>query len=210
MTMTDLQIQPLDLSCPARYWRISPLKEMKMNCMKENYSKLSVSISRRYSNCSDNVSFSSDRSHSISPTSDRSSTIDRSNEGPREHSDSYLSPSDSDGDTGTPSPLSQGPATKRFLSKYIKEQVGKFRYDYKFFLKYEKETYLLNCCNVFKFNWCKNSYLIIYFISYSYFSLILNFFFIIIIIIEPVLLIFLFLLLSLLLFLFSYSSYFYD
>ena len=111
--------QPLDLSCPPRFWANSVNKNLS-----SSPTNLSVSIPRRFSHCSDNVSFSSDRSPSVSPASDRSGR-------PSGHQDmSDLSTSDSDREILSPGPHSaqptqNGPATKRFLSKYIKEQVGK-------------------------------------------------------------------------------------
>jgi len=109
--------QPLDLSCPPRFWANSVNKNLS-----SSPTNLSVSIPRRFSHCSDNVSFSSDRSPSVSPASDRSGR-------PSGHQDmSDLSTSDSDREILSPGPHSaqptqNGPATKRFLSKYIKEQV---------------------------------------------------------------------------------------
>ena len=168
--MTDLlDVQPLDLSCPAKFWHAAAAPAVsardvvaaasggnKLNsaataAMASSYAKLSVAIPRRYSNCSDNVSFAdSDRSPSISPASDRLRQTTQEEEEALNHvrhhhhhrlhhhhhnhnhmSDSELSSSslgsDSEGDP-SPSPLvTRGPATKRFLSKYIKEQVGKQR-----------------------------------------------------------------------------------
>jgi hypothetical protein len=153
--MTDMMdVQPLDLSVPtAKYWltadrpassdmadngEMTVASKMSVPATAAAYSKLSVAIPRRYSNCSDNVSFadSSDRSPSISPAASNSGERFR----PAYHhlSDSEFSSSpggsDSEADR-VPSPLvlirpgtlaaRSGPATKRFLSKYITEQVGK-------------------------------------------------------------------------------------
>jgi hypothetical protein len=134
IVMADMDVQPLDLSCPPKFWLAAAVADHhpasacdlsttgnKMTATATSYAKLSVAIPRRYSNCSDNVSFAdSDRSPSISPASHRFR---------QQHlSDSELSSSlgsDSEGDP-SPGPLvTRGPATKRFLSKYIKEQVGK-------------------------------------------------------------------------------------
>ena len=157
VTMADMEAQPLDLSCPSKFWLAAPAAattspsardlsvSAKMTAAAAAYAKLSVAISRRYSNCSDNVSFAdSDRSPSISPASDRlgSDRLPQNQEDSLNHhhrlshshhhlSDSELSSSlgsDSEGDPSPgPRPLVTrvGPATKRFLSKYIKEQVGK-------------------------------------------------------------------------------------
>ena len=138
------EMQPLDLSCPPAavgppFWGLHdvktnhPTNPVKSDIFATNH--LSVSIPRRYSNCSDNVSF--DRSPSVSPTSDRG-------RGPVRgvNSDSDMSPSDFEGDCGTLSPPALGPATKRFLSKYIKEQIGKlifssFFFFFLIFIKYQ-------------------------------------------------------------------------
>jgi len=152
VTMADMEAQPLDLSCPSKFWLSAPAAaaspsardlsvSAKMTAAAAAYAKLSVAIPRRYSNCSDNVSFAdSDRSPSISPASDRlpqnqedslNHHHHRLNHSHHHLSDSELSSSlgsDSEGDPSPgPRPLVTrvGPATKRFLSKYIKEQVGK-------------------------------------------------------------------------------------
>ncbi len=155
VTMAEMEAQPLDLSCPSKFWLAAPAAaspsardlsvSAKMTAAAAAYAKLSVAIPRRYSNCSDNVSFAdSDRSPSISPASDRlgSDRLPQNQEDSLNHhhrlnhshhhlSDSELSSSlgsDSEGDPSPgPRPLVTrvGPATKRFLSKYIKEQVGK-------------------------------------------------------------------------------------
>jgi hypothetical protein len=159
VTMADMEAQPLDLSCPSKFWLAAPAAaaaspsardlsvsaKMTAAAAASAYAKLSVAIPRRYSNCSDNVSFAdSDRSPSISPASDRlgSDRLPQNQEDSLNHhhrlnhshhhlSDSELSSSlgsDSEGDPSPgPRPLVTrvGPATKRFLSKYIKEQVGK-------------------------------------------------------------------------------------
>ena len=157
--------EPLDLSCPPRFWADSinggkDLSTTPPAASAGSAAKLSVSIPppsavattghRRFSHCSDNVSFSSDRSPSVSPASDRlggSRRPGQENGGGHarsgQHSDMSASDSD-DRESATPSPPRReggvltmtsavagqagtggGPATKRFLSKYIKEQVGK-------------------------------------------------------------------------------------
>ena len=163
--MTDMvDVQPLDLSRPAnKFWLpaadhsavdgsnvvvdlTAKMSPGAAGTATAPYAKLSVAIPppRRYSNCSDNVSFAgdssgSDRSPSISPAASSSGVG-----GDRFRPVAYLSDSDLSSSPGggggsdsessdrVPSPLggpqvavSRGPATKRFLSKYIKEQVGK-------------------------------------------------------------------------------------
>ena len=175
-----MDVQPLDLSCPAggKFWLaadhhsaastatggVDLTTATKMATAAAAYAKLSVAIPpRRYSNCSDNVSFadSSDRSPSISPAA--SSGGDRFRQPYHHHhhlSDSELSSSlgsDSDGDR-VPSPLAArgdslatrgGPATKRFLSKYIKEQVGKFLIIFFHFLRFSiLYDHLLICLQI--------------------------------------------------------------
>ena len=147
VTMADMEAQPLDLSCPSKFWLAAPAAattspsardlsvSAKMTAAAASaYAKLSVAIPRRYSNCSDNVSFAdSDRSPSISPASDRlpQNQEDSLNHHHRlNHShhhlpDSELSSSLGSDNESDPSHGPRPPATKRFLSKYIKEQVGK-------------------------------------------------------------------------------------
>jgi hypothetical protein len=177
--------QPLDLSCPPRYWADGINKPAVLTVTNDmptasEFSKLSVNIPvnvspakngstvRRFSNCSDNVdSLTSDRSPSLSPSSAISGRggVDSGSESPiiggseaRLHttrrrvgdSESSGSHSDYESGEGSPSPpkgmcltadvlpsaaspplASTGPATKRFLSKYIEEHKGTlFLYNY--------------------------------------------------------------------------------
>jgi hypothetical protein len=149
--MADMEAQPLDLSCPSKFWLAAPAaaaspsaRDLSVNAKMTvaaaaSYAKLSVAIPRRYSNCSDNVSFAdSDRSPSISPASDRlgSDRLPQNQEDSLNHHhrlnhshhhlpDSELSSSLGSDNESDPSHGPRPPATKRFLSKYIKEQVGK-------------------------------------------------------------------------------------
>ena len=186
--------QPLDLTCPPRYWADSINKSPAPVAEEPaDYSKhISVNIPnatstpiarasaagsivngggdgvvRRYSNCSDNFSLTSDRSPSLSPSSavsdglittpqnsgGRINDVSRlkraaiktgdiiSDGGSSSHSDyesgvegseTAVSPSpptsdggDFGGKTLNGGVMASGPATKRFLSKYIEERKGK-------------------------------------------------------------------------------------
>ena len=179
--------QPLDLTCPPRYW---PDTGNKLPVTGE-FSKLSVNIpvsvgnkgdirstvngnngqARRFSNCSsDNISLTSDRPLSLSPSSAGYSRNDSGAESPVIDNRRRLGGSDSRGGgktigdsdcmssagshsdyesgEGSPSPkamhrssptvvdsaaaspplATSGPATKRFLTKYIEEHKGKTFY----------------------------------------------------------------------------------
>ena len=178
--------QPLDLTCPPRYWPVH--NGNKSPPVTSEFSKLSVNIpvsggnkgdirssvignngsnARRFSNCSsDNVSLTSDRPLSLSPSSAGYSRNDSGSESPiidnrrRLGGDSHGgktigdsdcmssagSHSDYESGEGSPSPkamhrssppvvdssnnaaspplATSGPATKRFLTKYIEEHKG--------------------------------------------------------------------------------------
>ena len=107
--MVEVQLQPLDLSCPAK--KLSGLTPVPLCDIKSEIS----SSSRRYSHGSDDVCVTStDRSPSRSPINC--------------HEAGSFSGSDSD----QPQDLSRdqdhqypGPARKRFLSKFFKDPKGK-------------------------------------------------------------------------------------
>lgn len=109
MSVGDCQLQPLDLSCPAKKLssRLSP-----------GSSSSSLGDSRRLSHGSDDVFVASgDRSPSRTPIDCRRS--DNGSESDSDHPKDYSTPQ-----IRSSSPrLSLGPARKRFLSKYLHRDV---------------------------------------------------------------------------------------